>query len=123
LKEGEKVILQNTIEKALYNRDIVRMKISIPYDFKISKLPNKISEINLNFQSVLDNFELKFYQPTLNSIINYNIFLRILKNSFIVAQVVGFVYFSFKIFEKYFLKKFTKRNKKKNLLALPPAES
>ena len=122
LKEGEKVILQNTTEKALFNRDIIRMKISIPYDFKISKFPNQISEIDLDFQSHIDNFGMMFYQPTFNSLINYNIFFRFLKNSLIVAHVVGLIYFSFKIFQKYFQKNFNKRNNKKKLLALPPSE-
>jgi hypothetical protein len=116
--------LKNSVEKRIYHRDIVRMKISIPYDFKISKISNNISEINMNSQKVSDNFEIKFYQPTLLSSINYNIFLRLLKDSFILAHVVGIFYFSYKILEKYFLNRRNKDKSQRNQIkALPSGDS
>ena len=61
--------------------------------------------------------EMNFYEPTLLSKINYNMFFKSLKESFILCQIFGILYFSYKIFNKYRNNK--KRKHKPKILALP----
>ena len=112
---------ENKIEKLLKHRDIVRMKISLPLNVLMNKKSSHQFELEFNNVSNLDG-EIKFFEPTVISLINFNIILNFLKVSFISAHIVGIVYFSYKIYKKLIIKK-EQNNQIRNyrILALPSA--
>jgi hypothetical protein len=60
---------------------------------------------------------MNFYEPTLLSKINYNMFFKFIKESFILCQIFGILYFSYKLFNKYSNKE--KKKYKPRMLPLP----
>ena len=114
LKEGDKLIVNENLEKTLYHKDIVKMKISIPYNRKILKNSENYFSIELK------EGDIKFDKPEMTTIINNKPFLKFLKDSFVACQIFGVLYFSYKIISGILKNREEQRkNKNKNVLALP----
>jgi hypothetical protein len=115
LREGEKLIIQNIINKQVNHRDIVRMKISVPEN--ILRFKGNNFEVEIPKIQPPDHFNLEFLPPTLLSLVNYNNFFFFLKSCYIVTHLIGIVYFSYKIYLKYRQRNI--KRKPKVILALP----
>jgi hypothetical protein len=117
LKEGDSVIIKETIDKYIRHRDPVRIKLSIPKSTRIVHTFGKENDIR-NIQITIQEGEIKFDKPNFLTIINYTPFLKFCKDSIIALQIFGVVYFSYKIITNLINLRKKKEEFKKESLAI-----